>query len=40
MTSATEVLDTVRNNRGAIGYLDDSKVDNHVRIVYRFPATP
>ena len=40
MTTSAEILETVRNNRGAIGYLDDSLVNSHVRIVYRFPATP
>jgi hypothetical protein len=33
-----EVLQTVSDNRGALGYLDDAEVDDRVRIVYRLPA--
>jgi ABC-type phosphate transport system substrate-binding protein len=37
LDSSDEVMQTIRANHGALGYLDDSEVDDRVRIVYRFP---
>lgn len=32
--SAEELLKFIRNNKGAIGYVDRSKIDRHVKVVF------
>jgi ABC-type phosphate transport system substrate-binding protein len=37
MDTAAEVIEVVSNNKGAIGYIDRTRLDARVRVVYEMP---